>query len=85
MADWLILKNGGEPDYIKSEKTEGGRPKDAVNQMKNARIVVAIDIMSDIINGLSQDKGDACLWCRHHKSQTASKPINANKNFANKL
>ena len=83
MAD--IKKNGGEPDFIKSEKTEGGRPKDVVNQMKTARIVVAIDIMSDIINGLCQDEGDACLWCRHHKSQTASKPINANKHFANKL
>ena len=40
------IRNGGEPDFIKSEKTEGGRPKDVVNQMKTASIVVAIDIMS---------------------------------------
>ena len=40
------IRNCGEPDFIKSEKTEGGRPKDVVNQMKTASIVVAIDIMS---------------------------------------
>ena len=39
------IRNCGEPDFIKSEKTEGGRPKDVVNQMKTAPIEDCLSII----------------------------------------
>ena len=51
LAEIAHIRNGGEPEFIKSEKKEGGRPKDMVNQMRAASIVISVDILAK--NGYS--------------------------------
>lgn len=47
LEEYARIANGAKPEFIKSQKEEGGgRPVDITNQIHSASIVVAIDILS---------------------------------------
>jgi len=51
LAEYARIANGGKPEFIKSQKSEGGRPSDPGNQMHSASIVASVDILAK--NGYS--------------------------------
>lgn len=51
LEEYARIANGGKPEFIKSQKSGGGRPRDPGNQMHSASIVSSIDILAK--NGYS--------------------------------
>ncbi len=51
LEEYARIANGGKPEFIKSQKSGGGRPSDPSNQMHSASIVASIDILAK--NGYS--------------------------------
>ena len=51
LSEYTRIENSGVPEFLKSEGTGGGRPKNLPNQMKPASIVISIDILAK--NGYS--------------------------------
>ena len=46
LGEYARIAEGGEPEFIKSHKEEGGRPALSSSQIKTASIVAAVDILS---------------------------------------
>jgi uncharacterized protein YoaH (UPF0181 family) len=51
LEEYARIANGGKPEFIKSQKSGGGRPSDPGNQMHSASIVASVDILAK--NGYS--------------------------------
>jgi len=51
LEEYARIANGGEPEFIKSQKSGGGRPNKPVSQIHSASIVASVDILAK--NGYS--------------------------------
>ena len=51
LGEYARIANGGEPEFIKSQKSGGGRPSNPVSQIHSASIVASVDILAK--NGYS--------------------------------
>ena len=51
LEEYARITNGGKPEFLKSQKSGGGRPSDPGNQMHSASIVASVDILAK--NGYS--------------------------------
>ena len=70
LGEYARIANGAKPEFIKSQKEEGGgRPVDITNQIHSASIVAAIDILSKYDYSVSKAIGFVARVLRREKKK----------------